>query len=329
LYGRVGSVRGFDASGVVARIDGDLHGAQVVGGFSYIGGELHGVSLTGGVNCVRGESYGVQIAGLVNYDQGRFTGFQTAGLVNYALGGFTGVQLTSVYNLNNQNGRWAQIAGIVNATAGSFDGVQLSGGINLAHSELRGAQIGLFSAASRVDGAQVGLCNVADRVHGTQIGGVNIARQVDGVPVGVVNWAGNGEKGWVAMGSSLAAFSAGFYTKVNDFYSMFTLGIGDLKDSQGDTGFIGWHYGYEFPITERWGLGTDLGMEHMFPRKSDDPSVNDRLHFALQARALAIRHTGGHWSFFAGGGMSLMFSEYSSKASSDWDPLVVGGVIFR
>jgi hypothetical protein len=176
---------------------------------------------------------------------------------------------------------------------------------------------------------QLGIVNVAGLVHGTQIGALNIANHIDGVPVGLVNWTEDGDKGMVMFASSLAAFNAGIRTEVNGIYSMLTLGAADLKEPRGDTGFISWHTGHVFPLTGRWGLATDLGFVHFIPRTVDDPEVNDRLHFALQARVLLETAVSTRWTVFGGGGASLIFSEYSKDATSDLDPLVVAGVVLR
>ena len=59
------------------------------------------------------------------------------------------------------------------------------------------------------------------------------------------------------------------------------------------------------------------------------PVHDDRLHFAIQARALLETPISTRWTLFGGGGASLPFSEYSKDATSDLDPLVVAGVILR
>jgi hypothetical protein len=54
--------------------------------------------------------------------------------------------------------------------------------------------------------------------------------------------------------------------------------------------------------------------------------VNDNLHYAIQGRVLAEIKVAGRTKIFGGGGVSVVFSEYSSDASSDTEPLVLLGV---
>jgi hypothetical protein len=325
LYGRVGSVRGVDLNGLVARTDGDERGVQVTGLHSYVGGELRGLAVTGLLSYVGSRGRGLQVSGLVNFDRGRFSGVQYAGLFNFVDGPFRGIQLTSVYNLNNSDSRWVQIASIVNASGGSFTGMQLTGGVNFTNDHMHGLQIGLADFADTFHGAQVGVANFTREGRGAMIGALNVARRLDGVAVGAVNWADNGSKEWVSFVSSLAAFNTGLQTSIRGFYSMLTAGVGDLKDERSDTPFLSWHYGYSFGLTKRWGLDADLGFVHIMSQPTDDVGKNGKLHYALQARLLAeVR-----WSrvrLFGGGGVSTVFSEYSRDATTETDPLFVLGI---
>ena len=65
------------------------------------------------------------------------------------------------------------------------------------------------------------------------------------------------------------------------------------------------------------------------PRPSDDPAVNDRLHFAAQARLLVDRSVAERWRVFAGGGVNTIWSEYSKEATPDTGPLAVLGILFE
>jgi hypothetical protein len=330
LYGRVGAVRGVDLGGVVARTDQDFHGLELAGAVSYVGGEMRGAAYTGGLSYARGDVRGVQAAGFINFDRGGLWGFQYASLFNYVEKGFAGFQLSGMYNLNNGDGRYLQVGSFMNVNAGNFTGAQLTGGFNVANGLLRGVQIGFSSFADSLQGVQVGFANFSRHAHGTQIGFLNSARRLDGLPIGAVNLVREGgEAGWIALGSSLAAFSVGARTGYRGFYSMLTAGFGDVKEEQSDTVFLGWHYGYTWDLGSRWDLSGDLGYEHILPQPNDDPEVNDRLHYVVQARALAGLRVSKSIRLFGGPGMSMIFSEYTTKASTDVDPLVVVGLSYE
>jgi len=326
LYGRVGAIHGVDLSGVVGRIHGEMSGFQVTGVATVNGGEFRGASVTGLLHYGGGDARGVQLSGLVNYGRGMFRGFQYASLFNYAEKDFVGVQLTSMYNLANADARYAQIASIVNIVSGSFRGLQASGGINYVQEEARGLQAGLFDYAHTIHGAQIALLNVAGTAHAAQLGAVNVARKNDVFALGLVSVANNGGADWVSFASNLAAINTGVRTSLLGFYSMFTLGVGDVQEERGDTAFLTWNYGYGFGLWRRWSLDTDLGFVHVMPQSSDDPAENDRLHYALQARALGEWRLSERTSVFGGAGLSTVFSEYSTTATTEIDPLVVLGV---
>lgn len=326
LYGRVGAVRGVDLNGGVAVTGGSFRGVQVTGLYSETGGDFRGFSGTAGVSYLARDGRGVQLAGLSNFDRGRFVGVQYAWFLNFTEKGFSGAQLSTTVNLSDADGRYVQVAGVGNVSAGSFGGVQIAGGVNHVNEHLAGVQIGLLNLALTFRGAQVGLVNVAGEARGVQVGAINWVREHKGVPIGVVNLAAHGNSDWVIFGSTLAAVNTGWRTRVNGWNATLSVGAVDLDEDRGDTAFLGWHWGPEFVLAAKWKLGVDLGYHHIIPQSDDDPEVNDRLRYALQARALIEYQAAGKVSVFAGGGASVIFSEYSKDADSKTDPLAVLGV---
>ncbi len=325
LYGRVGAIRGLDLSGVVARVHGEVRGIQLAGAVSVTDGEVHGLALAGGFGYAAGDGRGLQASGLISYAHGAWRGLQYASLFNYAEKEIVGAQVSAVYNLANADVRYVQLASIVNAVSGSLRGIQASGGINYVQEQVTGIQAGLFGYAQRFHGAQIGALNWTGTAHGAQVGIVNVANEGD-FALGLVNLARNGGADWVTFASSYAAINTGVRTSLRGFYSMFTIGLGDVVDEREDTGFLTWNYGYAFDIARRWRLDTDLGFVHVVPEPSDDPSVNDRLRYALQARALGELRVGDRTTIFGGAGMSTVFSEYSTDATTEVEPLVVVGI---
>jgi hypothetical protein len=130
----------------------------------------------------------------------------------------------------------------------------------------------------------------------------------------------------VTFGSNLAAISTGVRTIHRRFHSVFAVGVGDLKDKRNDTMFLSWHYGYALPLSTSWRLVFDAGYLHIVPTPSNDPDVNTDLHYAFQGRVLAEYRVSERTRIFGGAGVSAVFSEYSSDASSETEPLVVLGV---
>lgn len=326
LYARAGEVRGVDLGGLVARTDGDFRGLELAVLHSWIGGEFQGLAATGGVSVIGAEARGLQFAGLVNFDRGGFRGAQAAGLFNAVDGQVLGAQFSSFFNLSGGDARWLQLSSVANICGGSLTGIQL-GTFNFTTGGLAGAQAGLCNFASHVHGVQASLLNLAGDVRGTQIGIVNISQRLDGAPVGMVNLSQtDGETTWFALGSNLAALSLGARTAVRGVYSMVSVGGSDLYDDRSNTLFLDWHYGYAAELNPRLRVGGDLGFVHIIPHPSDDPQVNDRLHFAVQPRVLVEKRVGERLRILAGGGASVIWNEYSATATPETEPLVVLGI---
>jgi hypothetical protein len=326
LYGRVGSVRGVDLNGGVSIIERDLVGLQATLLYSQVGGQFRGLAATGLVNNFQSDGSGLQFAGLANVLRGHYTGLQFAGLMNFVQNGISGLQIAGVFNSSHGDSRFLQISALANQTENDFTGVQL-GGLNVTGGIMNGAQVGLFNMAVETHGFQGALVNLAGEAHGLQIAPLNIMRRNYGVPVGLVNIdEENGNVDWIIFGSNLAAINSGVRTTVNRFYSMLTVGYGDLQGDVDNSLFLTWNYGYAIPLSDAWSIGLDLGFVHITPESSDDPDLNDELHFALQARALAEVRLGRKLAIFAGGGVSSVYSEYSSDASQETEPLFVAGV---
>jgi len=327
LYGRVGEIRGLDLTGGVSVIGRDMRGLQLAGLYSHVGGDLRGVGLTGLVSRVQGDVVGVQAAGLANVDRGRVRGVQLSGLFNFAEGGHSGVQIASVYNYAQGPSGFLQYSAVANVSDGGYAGFQIAPGFNFASPYIAGVQLGAANLAAEMSGIQIGLVNLTRQGHGLQLGALNLNGSHDGVPIGLYNGdRDHGRVDWVTFGSNLAAVSTGVRTTVNGFHSMLTAGYGDLQGDIEKAGFLTWNYGYSWRLGGRWRLLLDGGIAHIMPEKSSDPDENDRLHFALQARALAEIRFGPRASAFAGGGLSFIWDEYSTSASQETEPLIVAGI---
>ena len=326
LYGRVGSVRGLDLNGVAATTGSDVHALQLTGAYSRIGGLFQGMSVTGGMQHLSADGVGFQFSGLANYVEGRFVGVQYSGLLNHVRGGFVGFQFAGALNSNDGPGGFLQIASIANVNVGPFGGLQLSALFNHGNSHVSGAQAALLNFAESMSGAQIGLLNLAQTFSGVQVGVINISKINTGIPIGFYNSTDSSNVDLVIYGTNLAAINGGIRTVVNNWSSVIGGGYRDTKSDAENSGFLSWHFGRLIELGSRWSLTADLGYVHIIPKAYDDPLINDRLHFALQARLLAEVALGRKIAIFAGGGVSTRFSEYSSHASSETDPLLVGGV---
>jgi hypothetical protein len=326
MYGRVGYIKGVDIGTIVNRTDRDMNGIQLTGVYSHTGSDLRGAAFTGGINYVGGSVRAIQVAGIVNFNRDWFRGFQYATLFNYVQDNVVGVQWASVYNMANADVRGFQLSSFANLTAGTLRGFQIAGGVNFVNEFMRGAQVGFLNFAVGFRGAQVGAINLVREGNGAMIGVINRSIDLKGVPVGAINWdKTNGNTDWSIYGSNFALASTGIRTMVRNYVSTLALGIGDVPEERDDTVFLSWYYGYLFELGERWWVSPDLGYVHIMPQSSKAGKDNN-LQFAFQARVTAEVRASEIVNVFFGGGVSVRFSEYSTKASSEVDPLIVAGV---
>lgn len=329
LYGRSGDVSGIDASGIASTTKGSFSGLQLTGLYSQVNGEFTGVSLNAGVQNHQDSSTGVQLSGIANYHQHYFAGAQFAGFLNYTHKGFVGAQVSGLMNLNDGYGGYFQVSSVANVNVKAFGGFQLSGGMNFGGGEVFGVQAALLNYAKEMQGAQFGLINMAEEVSGLQLGVVNISNRIEGTPVGLVNLTDDGQIHGMAYGSNLALVSAGVQTVVNNWSSIVSLGYSDQSSSEtkaSDSGFLGWHFGRVLPVANQLDLTLDAGYLHIIPKDYDDETINDDPHFALQMRLFANYRLGKTVAIFGGGGLSTIFSEYSTHARSETEAHVFGGI---
>jgi hypothetical protein len=142
----------------------------------------------------------------------------------------------------------------------------------------------------------------------------------------MVNLTEGGDIGWVSYGSNLCPVNTGIRTEVRNWYSMLTAGTHDSKGDVREALILTWNYGRAFRLAPRTRIGLDLGFSHYIPAKDSDPAKNDRLHYAIEARGLVEERTGRRTLIFAGGGYARVFSEYSTNATGENEPLAFGGV---
>lgn len=147
LYGRVGTVKGFELGLGVAHATRDTQGAQIAGVAAVVDGRAHGWQVATGAALALG---GGEVA-------------QTSGGFNLAAGDVRGFQLAAGANAAPGNLRGAQVGGV--NIGGEVRGAQI-GIVNIASGRVRGAQVGVVNIASEVDGASIGLVSIgSDSVH--------------------------------------------------------------------------------------------------------------------------------------------------------------------
>ncbi len=335
IHGRQGSVRGLDVTGIAGILHDDMRGLQLTGIYSHVGGAFRGVALTGFANYFTGEGRGLMWAP-VNLMMGEYQGLQLSAFVNYQLADLRGLQFSGAFNLVEGMMHGIQVSSFANATTEGLRGVQLAAGLNIATETSSGVQVATVNLSQIYSGIQVGFFNSSGTIDGVQIGALNWVGQHNGLPIGFVNIANNGNVDWVTYVTNVALLNTGVRTRVNDWVSVFSVGTNDIQSESEDesnpeaeydkTWTINWHFGRRFSISDKLDVTPDIGIVHIIPKANPDPAVNDRLQPAGQLRLIAEYRPGAKVAIFGGGGASLRFSEYSSDAETQWDPVLVLGI---
>jgi len=165
---------------------------NAIGGMSR---RLAGFELSGVVGIVRGDVSGVQLAGVAALGAGDVEGLQLGGVLDLAGGSVDGVQLAGVGCFAGGPVGGVQLAGVASYAGGPTEGLQLSGVVNVAIGNVRGAQVGVVNIATGdVEGLQLGVVNVSRRTT-VPIGLVSVMRagklavEVTGTDAGLVTGA--------------------------------------------------------------------------------------------------------------------------------------------
>ncbi len=327
FYGRSGGLHGLDLNAVAGVTSGDATVLQMTGLYVRTGGIFRGMSVTGGLSHLQSGGAGFQFSGLANYDEDAFVGLQMAGILNYTNRAFAGAQISSVININDGAGTFLQASSVANVNAGPFAGAQVAVFINAANNRMDGGQLALLNYAESMNGIQLGVLNLSHEFHGLQIGLLNRSHEFSGTPIGLINMDDHSRREWMFYGSNLSLLNIGFRTVLNNWSSVISLGGGDAKGDVESALFLGWNFGRNFPLSERWDLTIDLGYQHIMPKKSNNPAENDRLHYSLQARALGEYHLSDGLGLVGSVGSSTVFDSYKSGAGSKTDLLFSAGIV--
>ena len=278
--GYAGGIDGFEASGFVSVIQGDMHGAQLSGFVNANLGNSTGAQFAGFVNYNFGKLDGVQLAGFVNTVTNNTEGVQAAGFVNTVVGEFDGAQFAGFVNVATKESSGAQFAGFVNAITDSLNGFQGAGFVNYSMGNSLGQASGFLNAnvgdlngvqatgfvnvnTGRIKGAQLaGFVNITKKLKGTQIGIFNYVDSLEsGTPIGFFSFVRNGYHAFEISTSETLYGIATFKTGTRNFYNIISLG-GGLRNDQ-----ILWGWGY--------GLGTII-------------DVSEKLDVAMEVQAFHI-----------------------------------------
>ena len=327
-YGKVGSVRGLDISAGASAINQDLLGIQICGLLGVVGDTGRGIQLSGLINVVGDDFKGIQSTGLINVAGQNGLGLQLSGLASVAGETFKGFQGSGVFSVTGEEFKGLQTAGIFNVAGDSCYGLQAAGVFNVTGDVLRGLQTAPFNVAAHSEGLQIGVLNVAGTSSGVQIGVVNYTQEENtGVPFGLVNLAENGRIRGTLWGGNSVAATTGVKFAVNRFYSIISLGYGNLEDTIGGSLTYGFHYGTMFPVGNL-SLGVDLGYrvrdnKRLFRHTEFDPD-----QFMFEGRVLLNIPLTDGFSFVLGAGGSYIFNTDESIRSGKLKPQVIAGIEF-
>jgi hypothetical protein len=255
-------------------------------------------------------------------------GLQLSGLASVAGETFKGLQTSGIFSVTGEEFRGLQAAGIFSVAGDNCYGLQASGVFNVTGNVLRGLQTAPFNVAAHSEGVQIGVMNVAGASKGVQIGVVNYTQgENTGVPFGLVNLAENGRVRGTLWGGNSVAATAGVKFAVNRFYSIISLGYGNLEDNIGESLTYGFHYGAMFPVGNL-SLGADLGYRVRDNKRLFRHTALDPDQFMFEGRILLDVPLSEGLSIVFGAGGSYAFNTGESIRRGKLKPLIVAGIEF-
>ena len=139
-----GTLNGCQFGGLANLSHGNAYGAQFAGLIN-TSSSFKGFQSSGLINIVNGDLDGTQTSGIINYAKGGVRTGQISGLINISGGTQGKLQLAGLVNIASGNTKGAQISGLVNYSH-TLNGVQI-GLINITDSIENGVTIGLINYA--------------------------------------------------------------------------------------------------------------------------------------------------------------------------------------
>jgi hypothetical protein len=237
-----GFVRGVQLSLIYNYAHRDLQGIQAAGLFNMAFENLQGIQVAGIFNTTGGTLRGIQGASVFNRIDGDGMGIQSAGFVNITKGSMTGIQGASVFNWVEGNNTGIQAAGFVNITKGSMRGNQWANLVNWTGGSFQGLQVGLVNYRGAGDGPSGGVA----------VGLVNISKSEDVAPFGLVNIVKNGMFHPAIGYDDLGFLNLSLKSGSKRFYSLFSLGLRNMRSPQ------------DMEYISRLGAGVEIPLGNIF-----------------------------------------------------------------
>ncbi|MDA3894463.1 MAG: hypothetical protein PF517_22605 [Salinivirgaceae bacterium] len=289
--GYSGGLDGFEASGFVSVLRGDMKGVQFSGFVNADMGKTKGAQFAGFVNYNKEELEGAQLAGFVNAVTNNTDAIQGAGFVNLVVGELEGAQFAGFVNVATKESKGAQFSGFLNAVTDSLDGFQGTGFVNYAMGSSMGQASGFLNAnvgdlkgiqasgflnvnTGRLNGAQLsGFVNFSNKLRGTQIGVFNYVDSLEsGTPIGFLSFVRNGYHAFEISSSETLNGIATFKTGTKKFYNIISVGGGVRGDK------ILWGWGYGVGTTMELSRKFDLAVEVQSFHINEDVWHTNRLN---------------------------------------------------
>ncbi|MDR2759469.1 MAG: caspase family protein [Spirochaetaceae bacterium] len=287
------NTRGMQTAGIVNITGGNMDGMQMGGIFNWTQKDNRGSQLGGLVNVTGGSFRGAQLGGLVNVTGGSGEWFQGAVIANITGGNMDGMQMGGIFNWAQEDNRGSQLGGLVNVTGGSFRGLQM-GLVNVTGGSFRGLQMGLVNYHGEGDDKSVG------------VGLINISKSENLVPIGLINIIKNGMFHPAVWYDDLQFVNLSLKSGSKNIYSIFGLGIQDLRFNSDSEFITRAGVGVEIPLGKTF-IDLDLTAGNIYGRFWKSNSL------LAQARVSAGFKLFKHLGAFAGVSYDYSLSWTSSS----------------
>lgn len=116
---------------------------------------------------------------------------------------------------------------------------------------------------------------------------------------------------WITYGSGITQYTTGFQFSHNLWYTELTCGGFSAFDHREDAFFLGLNAGRRFHIKSWLFVAADVGLRHVLPSGTDDPSINTEKFYTLDGRLKLEAVLGKHMSCFVGASTTNIYEEDS------------------
>ncbi len=121
---------------------------------------------------------------------------------------------------------------------------------------------------------------------------------------------------WITFGSGITQYTTGFQFSHNLWYTELTCGGFSAFDNREASFYLGLNFGRRFPLKSWLYVAADVGLRHVLPSGTDNPTINTEKFYTLDGRLRLEAVLGRYMTCFVGASTTNIY-EGDSFSSVD------------